>query len=230
MFSTQKRVKQPQKRAMLTRELINRGQLYVINRIEHSNLHWSRSSLLLALCCSLVDESKTSILIQKKEKVEENPEGTWVFPLRLPIHRAPLRDALHGSTQPWKQSQLVWEWFFSCTLITWSCYLMHLDHGEEAVRVLFVTVASVQPGQQQVKGVAELVTVASPDLWEIILGSLRHWWIRIRWSGSVLKAHIHGENVRMDDWGLAWLSPVQIVWTRDYWLHLLLHCYMLQNM
>ena len=41
---------------------------------------------------------------------------------------------------------------------------MHLDHGEEAVRVLFVTVASVQPGQQQVKGVAELVTVASPDL------------------------------------------------------------------
>ena len=43
-------------------------------------------------------------------------------------------------------------------------YLMHLDHGEEAVRVLLVAVASVQPGQQQVKGVAELVTVASPDL------------------------------------------------------------------
>ena len=41
---------------------------------------------------------------------------------------------------------------------------MHLDHGEEAVRVLLVAVASVQPGQQQVKGVAELVTVASPDL------------------------------------------------------------------
>ena len=51
---------------------------------------------------------------------------------------------------------------------------MHLDHGEEAVRVLLVAVASVQPGQQQVKGVAELVTVASPDLREIILGSLRH--------------------------------------------------------
>jgi len=39
-----------------------------------------------------------------------------------------------------------------------------LDHGEEPVRVLLVAVASVQPGQQQVKGVAELVTVASPDL------------------------------------------------------------------
>ena len=45
-----------------------------------------------------------------------------------------------------------------------SFYLMHLDHGEEAVRVLLVAVASVQPGQEQVKGVAELVTVASPDL------------------------------------------------------------------
>ena len=41
---------------------------------------------------------------------------------------------------------------------------MHLDHGEEPVRVLLVAVASVQPGQRQVKGVAELVTVASPDL------------------------------------------------------------------
>ena len=169
--------------------------------IEHSNLHWSRSSLLLALCCSLVDESKTSILIQKKEKVVENPEEerTWVFPLQLPIHRVPLLDALHGSTQPWKQSQLVWEWFFSCNLITWSFYLMHLDHGEEAVRILLVAIASVQPCQQQVKGVAELVAVASPDLWEIILGSLRHWWIRIRWSGSVLKAHIQGEKVRRGD-------------------------------
>ena len=72
MFSTQKRVKQLQKRAicsllMLTRELINRGQLYVIKSIEHSDLHWSRSSLLLALCCSLVDESKTSISIKKKK-------------------------------------------------------------------------------------------------------------------------------------------------------------------
>ena len=216
---------------MLPRELINSGQLYVIKSPEHSNLHWSRSSLLLALCCSLVDESKTSILTQKKKK-EENQEWerTWVFPLQLPIHRAPLRDALHGSTQPWKQSQLVWEWFFSCTLITWSCYLMHLDHGEEAVRVLLVAVASVQPGQQQVKGVAELVTVASPDLWEIILGSLRHWWIRVRWSGSVLRGHNQGENVRMDDLGMAWLSPVQIVWTRDFLLHLLLHCYVWQNM
>ena len=50
------------------------------------------------------------------------------------------------------------------SLITWSCYLMHLDHREEPVRVLLVAVASVQPGQQQVKGVAELVAVASPDL------------------------------------------------------------------
>ena len=41
---------------------------------------------------------------------------------------------------------------------------MHLDHGEEAVRIILVAIASVQPGQQQVKGVAELVTVASPDL------------------------------------------------------------------
>ena len=52
---------------MLTRELINRGQLYVIKSIEHSDLHWSRSSLLLALCCSLVHESKTSISIKKKK-------------------------------------------------------------------------------------------------------------------------------------------------------------------
>ena len=45
--------------------------MYVINRIEHSDLHWSRNSLLLALCCSLVDESKTSVLIQKKEKLKK---------------------------------------------------------------------------------------------------------------------------------------------------------------
>ena len=103
---------------MLTRELINRGRLYVIKSIEHSDLHWSRSSLLLALCCSLVDESKTSISTKKKKWKKKRGERTWVFPLQLPIHRAPLLDALHGSTQPWKQSQLVWEWFFSCTLIT----------------------------------------------------------------------------------------------------------------
>ena len=45
-----------------------------------------------------------------------------------------------------------------------SSFLLHLDHGEEAVRVLLVAVASVQPGKQQIKGVAELVAVASPDL------------------------------------------------------------------
>ena len=45
-----------------------------------------------------------------------------------------------------------------------SSSLLHLDHGEEAVSVLLVAVASVQPGQQQVKGVAKLVAVASPDL------------------------------------------------------------------
>ena len=38
-----------------------------------------------------------------EESVEE--ERTWVFPLELPIPRAPQLDALHGSTQPWKQFQ-----------------------------------------------------------------------------------------------------------------------------
>ena len=45
-----------------------------------------------------------------------------------------------------------------------SSSLLHLDHGKEAVSVLLVAVASVQPGQQQIKGVAKLVAVASPDL------------------------------------------------------------------
>ena len=131
--------------------------------------------------------------------MEENPEEerTWVFPLQLPIPRAPLLDALHGSRQPWK----MWCEKNSAS-VPWSLLsssLLHLDHGEEAVSVLLVAVASVQPGQQQIKGVAKLVAVASPDLWEIILGRLRHGWIRVRWLGPILKAHIQGENVRMDD-------------------------------
>lgn len=40
----------------------------------------------------------------------------------------------------------------------------HLDHGEEAIGILLVAVASVEPGQQKVEGVSKLLTGPRPDL------------------------------------------------------------------
>ena len=198
---------------MLTRELINRGQLYVIKSIEHSDLHWSRSSLLLALCCSLVDESKTSILIQKKEKVEENPEEerTWVFPLQLPIHRAPLLDALHGSTQPWKQFQNGLRKILP----------LYLDHFE---------FFSNAPGSWRRSGPrSSCCSCLCPARPAASQGSSRT--CRSRQSGS-LRNHIRKFETLIGSCKMirfsiessysgwecenAWLSPVQIVWKKIF--------------
>ena len=57
--------------------------------------------------------------------------------------------------------------YVHCTIICddlLDIILQHLDHREEAVSILLVTVPSLQPDQKKFKRVAKFFTVPSPDL------------------------------------------------------------------